>query len=753
MELHLAPYGASMAIGQGYNSYTQETRLRNAVVVAKEPPAQGNLSDHHVHRWLNHDPETTTDSYSIMTPPTEQPNMSDCYGNIDTNLQENESTAGLTYAPSQRGFANEGGDQDSELVTSYTSRFVHELREIAADLNITGAAAIRSGSIRHPLYPPFVDLDQFQAADANYFVHVKSTKPSTPPKGPFVFVNHIRVDDKNFVRVYGDCFISGFLEGTEYKMLVSVTSLSNDKRDAVRAAARLVIGKQTVKDEEDENTRAAWQILSEHATVSIRGNWSDNEHTYSPQGQFTQNDILLKTAMRPPAATGPPRRLYAILTKYETLDSFHFHKPTYKPIPYEIAMDYTYTLLDAYASYKNIYQKLSAEVREVQAGTKIYEQHGMETTESTALARIDDERMFAPSITGVELARQACRVQMSKIRKDVDAIAKNPMLAMDENVAVYQSPAVFSSRLPKAQSLHSTLRTEKIQPRRRVDIGETKSLRETSADAQSLMCGIWDTREVHDWTAPVPRTSSVVPFEPDPSQPIPAIMLGMKHIDTCYHEGNMRFHASAESVTFREFTISVDQWAGSRFYGGEVSWLGVPSKYSSFETGKIESRVIGARQVKFSRPFAKPPSVLVWINGLDIKETGGFQVRARATGVTTESFSVSVDCGGKSNLRWMCLSWLAFSEESGCVMGTYGFEGNNQQKEVKGSCSFPKGKFSKPPVVIDALCRFHVPSHINPRLACGTWDVTEEGFNWCTSSWGDSRVLAATLQWIAIPSE
>lgn len=79
--------------------------------------------------------------------------------------------------------------------------------------------------------------------------------------------------------------------------------------------------------------------------------------------------------------------------------------------------------------------------------------------------------------------------------------------------------------------------------------------------------GLWDTWTIHDWESPVPRTSAILPYENTcPEKPLPMILTGFRKMDT-WSGANIRFSATVDYVTESEFSIGVDQWSSSVFYG------------------------------------------------------------------------------------------------------------------------------------------------------------------------------------------
>ncbi|KAI8262808.1 hypothetical protein K4K58_000382 [Colletotrichum sp. SAR11_239] len=266
----------------------------------------------------------------------------------------------------------------SQVVT-YTSRFVSKLSEVTDDMNISGSLSIKYGTIGGSGKGSFVDSNKFKESDLNFFISVKVINQSINIKDASVFQSLPSVNESKFTEVFGDCFISGFLEGGEFNALVSMKVLNQEQRTDITANA--------------------------------------------------------------------------ILTKYDSLRSFWALKPVNLiPIVYENAAIYTNTLLDAYMDFKNIYRNISSDLFDLQAGTKNFNKIILEEPFSTTktLSKIDDESKFSPDYKGLDLARRACRFQMIKIVSEVDAVTKDPKLATDETRGEqFQSPVAFRERLPK----------------------------------------------------------------------------------------------------------------------------------------------------------------------------------------------------------------------------------------------------------------------------------------------------------------
>ncbi|RAH86853.1 hypothetical protein BO86DRAFT_394649 [Aspergillus japonicus CBS 114.51] len=519
MALLLAPYNNGMRLGQGFNTYTQQICIDDAVVIDPDRVDNAVTNDGFTMRELryaigaragdNDDqdesvdesplqlplatdeilPSTAPDEAASATkqmigpaPPTALDSMAiqlsqdvktvtklveeiaaleasiedaldvdSAATKRDTLLLEKKrmrlarlktTGTGLKSA-NPRHAARDLSRRGPSQIVSYNSRFVNKISEITDDMNISGSLSIKYGAVGGSGKGSFVDTDKFKESDLNFFISVKVINQSINIKDALVFQGLPSVNEDNFRTVFGDAFISGFLEGGEFNALVSMKVINKDKRMSVKAEAEIAlsVGGADI-----------------HATADVgigKTNFSSQtETTIQVVDQPWTIQTLMATAAKfPDLVANTPQRTYAILTKYESLRSFMALKPpALKPLFYENAAIYTNTLLDAYMDYKNVYRTLSTYLADIQAGTKKFGEEwptGTALADATTLGKMDDESRFPPTIKGLDLARRACRFQMVKIVKEVDAIETKPDLAADETrEEAYQSPIVFRERLP-----------------------------------------------------------------------------------------------------------------------------------------------------------------------------------------------------------------------------------------------------------------------------------------------------------------
>lgn len=67
-------------------------------------------------------------------------------------------------------------------------------------------------------------------ADINYFIHVKVTNQRLVADNVTEFCPIEHVLPGQFTEIYGDCFISGFIEGGDFDAIVSITTSDTIKK-------------------------------------------------------------------------------------------------------------------------------------------------------------------------------------------------------------------------------------------------------------------------------------------------------------------------------------------------------------------------------------------------------------------------------------------------------------------------------------------------------------------------------------------
>ncbi|KAI1109969.1 hypothetical protein F5Y14DRAFT_444299 [Nemania sp. NC0429] len=351
---------------------------------------------------------------------------------------------GMSEQPEKYDFDPTAPRGPSQTVT-YTSRFVDRLSDVMDDMCVSGSLSIKAGKVGGSGKGSFVDSDKFKESDLNFYISVKVVNQTINFKDALVFNPLRSVDQNNFREVYGDSFISGFIEGGEFNAIVSMKILNKAKKTDIQAEAKIALTAGAVQIEAQANVGIARSNIETNTETTIQVFWSGGGHIKPMEQQWDIQSLMAAAARFPDLVAECPQRTYAILTK----------KPaSYTPLQYENAQIYTNTLLDAFVSYKALYKRLGEHIFGVQGKTLeviqwTVSQMGVKDEDTGLYPYIERNSNFEASIKGLSDARTAIRRQMARIVNEVDAIEKDPKLATDEDhTEPYQSPIAFEARIP-----------------------------------------------------------------------------------------------------------------------------------------------------------------------------------------------------------------------------------------------------------------------------------------------------------------
>ncbi|KAJ5986739.1 hypothetical protein N7451_011104 [Penicillium sp. IBT 35674x] len=361
----------------------------------------------------------------------------------------------------------------------YTSRFVDRLSDVMDDMSVSGSLSIKAGKIGGSGKGSFVDSDKFKESDLNFYISVKVINQTVNFKDALVFNPLRSVDKENFREVYGDSFISGFLEGGEFNALVSMKILNKAKKTDIQAEAKVALTAGTVQIEAEANVGVARSNIETNTETTIQVSWCGGGHIKPMEQQWDIKSLMEAAARFPDLVAECPQRTYAILTKYDALRSFVARKPaSYTALQYENAQLYTSTLLDTFVSYKALYKRLGEQIFQVQGKTMEIQQWSDEKSTSKTGANDNDQQKkggisdkeskvlvkdaktgfypykeeiyhFDATVKGLSDARRAVRKQMARIVNEVNLIEMDPKLATDEDhEEPFQATTAFEARIP-----------------------------------------------------------------------------------------------------------------------------------------------------------------------------------------------------------------------------------------------------------------------------------------------------------------
>ncbi|KAK6525430.1 hypothetical protein TWF694_005568 [Orbilia ellipsospora] len=491
----LAPYNNSMRLGQGFNSYTQQTCLDKAVL----PDTTENR------KQLKERIVISGGSKSLVGE-----GVGPVKKGVDSEDSEDPSASYENQSQRNKVRTIEVHPWVKPQIVTYSSKFVDKLSDVTEAMNISGSLSIKTATIGGKANGSYVDSDKFKSSDINFHLQVKVTNQIHDADNYNIFNVVPNIDATSFPEVYGDSFISGWEEGGELNAIISMKVTDKSKIFSVKAGLEAQLSTASIGGEVKAQAEIDKNEQSSDTETTITVNWSGGGSIKDPGDDWTISSLKAAAAAFPELVAVTPQRTYAILTKYTALASFHEQNIKVTPLDYENAGIYTGSLLDAYMDYKSLWKQISQATHELESGRatieiarpteEIYELArvkaipaneimGNKQLESSSKSGSSDSNaknnkgnagdanlkssvqlvpatgaklpnevtqftVFSPSFAGLILARKICRFEMSKIVNEVDLVAKHPKMASDTTRDQYfLPPLVFKQLLPVVRSL------------------------------------------------------------------------------------------------------------------------------------------------------------------------------------------------------------------------------------------------------------------------------------------------------------
>ncbi|KAF3940573.1 hypothetical protein ABW19_dt0208725 [Dactylella cylindrospora] len=416
----LAPYNNAMRLGQGFNSYTQQICIDNAVSIDPnwKPEEQRTeaitLGVAKQDSKQEEDDDTEPEAYEIM-------NRFEAKAKAEKDKLDREHAANkarLAKEAEKKKAKAEGrevedtGDAATEnpdagadgtsekrkyhafkkqdvvkgnfnyqagealmvfpwvkpQIVTYTSKFVDKLSDVTDSMNISGSLSIQTAQIGGKANGSYLDSDKFKSSDINFYLQVKVTNQIHKPPEYTKFNKCSGVDASSFPEIYGDCFISGWEEGGEMNAVISVKVRDKSNIFKIKAALEAELNTPSIAGKVTASLDLEKSNLSKETETTITVNWSGGGSIKDPMQDWSIGTLKQAAAAFPELVAITPQRTYAILTKYTTLSSFHTDGYKYSPLQYENAGLYTNALLDAFMDYKVMWKQISQATDELEAG-------------------------------------------------------------------------------------------------------------------------------------------------------------------------------------------------------------------------------------------------------------------------------------------------------------------------------------------------------------------------------------------------
>ncbi|OCL07562.1 hypothetical protein AOQ84DRAFT_377569 [Glonium stellatum] len=351
-----APYTNAMRLGQGFNTYTQEIRIENAVDIRPKvtSPSRQTILDKG-----DAGPLKNTSVPDAPALPTESPSPTVTNGSVPATGQNpgttangvtnsmTDDSAGQTTKPSSSA-SNEdshsmimfepatnstfiipaGPAPNTSQSVTYSTRAIDNVSDIMDALNISTSMSIKYGTIHGNGNASFVNETKVLDSELNYVVSVTVNNDAKARNNDMEFNEIEDLPLERFTEVYGDSFISGFLEGGQFNAVISVKVHDKSKFKAVKQAVdiQLAVGPSPLSVGAKESLDKEHREALKHSEISISVNWIGGGDIKKPDVQWTLESVAAVANAFPSMVARSSARTMAILTRYSSLRSFQAWK-------------------------------------------------------------------------------------------------------------------------------------------------------------------------------------------------------------------------------------------------------------------------------------------------------------------------------------------------------------------------------------------------------------------------------------------
>lgn len=125
---------------------------------------------------------------------------------------------------------------DSNQSVTYSSWQIDHVSEIADAMNISSYALVKYATVEANANASMIHESRVHDSQLNYMVSVKVNNDSTETQENTEFQPIEGLPPERFTQVYGDCFISGFLEGGDLQAVISIKVNDRNKLQQIKEA-------------------------------------------------------------------------------------------------------------------------------------------------------------------------------------------------------------------------------------------------------------------------------------------------------------------------------------------------------------------------------------------------------------------------------------------------------------------------------------------------------------------------------------
>ncbi|KAK3367915.1 hypothetical protein B0H63DRAFT_404700 [Podospora didyma] len=312
---------------------------------------------------------------------------------------------------------------DQRIVVSYSARYIEKLSDIVEAMNLSYSSAIKKGTIEISGNSTTVDENTFKLSDMNVVVSVRVVNQTIAIEEQSTFkpLNDEGATAARFNEVYGDSYISGFIEGGDFSGIMSIkvvdrsniTNVVNSIKASLVSSAKpeaedFVLGPTTGEGLMSSALGSA--LKNTQTTISI--NWMGGGQIKEPTQSWDIDSMYAAAAAFPASVAQCPQRTWAILTPYKANRSFvnwSMGSPI-KTLQYDLISSFTAELFDRFMDYKLLLKR----AQNILSNRKSYRQ------------RIGVPNAIGTDVSTLLCLRAALRNEQTKIVEAIEVLGKDP---------------------------------------------------------------------------------------------------------------------------------------------------------------------------------------------------------------------------------------------------------------------------------------------------------------------------------------
>lgn len=276
------------------------------------------------------------------------------------------------------------GPPPNQTVT-YSTRAIDNVSDIMDALNISTAMSIKYGTIHGNASAGFVNENKVLDSQLNYIVSVKvnnenclsstscqhNHNSSSSSSSEMAFNPVDDMPPERFTDVYGDAFISGFLEGGEFSAVISIQVQDRSRLRRVKQAVdlALAVGPSPVSVGAQESVQKDHAEVLQDTEITISVNWTGGGDIKRPEVPWNLDSVVAVANAFPSMVARSSSKTAAVLTRYESLRSFQAWKwrmeakergwvERLQQLNYTPCSLYTAELFDALMAYKKLWKRI-----------------------------------------------------------------------------------------------------------------------------------------------------------------------------------------------------------------------------------------------------------------------------------------------------------------------------------------------------------------------------------------------------------